>query len=62
MAQPSIHSSGSSKPETLLRVEDLVKSYPAFELRNVSFSVEAGTITGLHRTKRRGEIDHLEMS
>ena len=46
MAQPSIHSSGSSKPETLLRVEDLVKSYPAFELRNVSFSVEAGTITG----------------
>lgn len=46
MAQPSIHSSGSSKPETLLRVEDLVKSYPAFELRDVSFSVEAGTITG----------------
>ena len=46
MAQPSIHSSGSSKPETLLCVEDLVKSYPAFELRDVSFSVEAGTITG----------------
>lgn len=46
MAQPSIHSSGSSKPETLLRVEDLVKSYPAFELRDASFSVEAGTITG----------------
>lgn len=43
MAQPSIHSSGSSKPETLLRVEDLVKSYPAFELRDASFSVEAGT-------------------
>lgn len=46
MAQPPIHSSGSSKPETLLRVEDLAKSYPAFELRDVSFSVEAGTITG----------------
>lgn len=46
MAQPSIHSSGSSKPETLLRVEDLAKSYPAFKLRDVSFSVEAGTITG----------------
>lgn len=46
MAQPPIHSSGSSKPETLLRVEDLAKPYPAFELRDVSFSVEAGTITG----------------
>ena len=46
MAQPPIHSSGPSKPETLLRVEDLAKSYPAFELRDVSFSVEAGTITG----------------
>lgn len=46
MAQPSIHSSGPSKPETLLRVEDLAKSYPAFELRDVSFSVEAGAITG----------------
>ena len=29
-----------------MRVEDLAKSYPAFELRDVSFSVEAGTITG----------------
>ena len=71
MAQPPIHSSGSSKPETLLRVEDLAKSYPAFELRDVSFSVEAGTITGFIGRNGAGnagsvqdlggKIDHLEM-
>lgn len=46
MGQPPIHKSSSLKPETLLRVEDLAKSYPAFKLHDVSFSVEAGTITG----------------
>lgn len=46
MAQPSIHNGGSLKPDTLLRVENLAKSYPTFELRDVSFSIEAGTITG----------------
>lgn len=45
MAQLS-HNSSSLKPETLLRVENLSKSYPAFELHDVSFTVEAGTITG----------------
>lgn len=39
-------SSSGEAPETLLRVKGLSKRYPGFELEDVSFSIEAGTITG----------------
>ena len=31
---------------SMLEVEGLCKTYPAFRLRGVSFAVEPGTITG----------------
>lgn len=36
----------SSGTETLLRVSGLSKRYPGFDLKDVSFSIEEGTITG----------------
>lgn len=36
----------STTAQTLLKVEGLYKHYPAFDLQDISFTIEAGTITG----------------
>ena len=45
---------------SLLSVENLCKSYPGFALKNVSFSVEAGSITGFIGRNGAGKTTTLK--